>query len=145
MMRYVACGDRNAGWILTALLISASLIVLAGCGDTRPQQPGGETAPGVAATLNNLGAALTWAGGICAAGGIALSLVALVWPPLATVAALLRFAAVGGSGVLATGCAIQFLANPWVLGLAVASCAGVVGWLHRDDIRRLFLAKRRSS
>ena len=114
-----------------------ALLCLAGCGGSEARPPAPAPAPGPLATLASLGAALTWAGGICAAGGVALSLVALVWPPLGFLAGLLRFASVGGAGVLATGVAVQWLANPWVLGLAVVAIVGVVGWLHRHDLRRL--------
>jgi hypothetical protein len=141
MIRVLAWIDRRAGWLLVAALLVAGLLVLAGCGSPEARPPAPAPAPGPLATLASLGATLTWAGGICAAGGVALSLVALVWPPLGLVAGILRFAAVGGSGVLATGVAVQSLANPWVLGLAIVAIVGVVGWLHRNDVRRV-LARR---
>lgn len=118
-----------------------ALLCLVGCGSSEARPPAPAPAPGPLATLASLGATLTWAGGICAAGGVALSLVALVWPPLGLVAGLLRFLAVGGSGVLATGVAVQWLANPFVLGLVVVAIVGVVGWLHRGDLRRLLLRR----
>jgi hypothetical protein len=141
MTHILAWIDRRAGWLLVAALLIAGLLVLAGCGSPEARPPAPAPAPGPLATLASLGATLTWAGGICAAGGVALSLVALVWPPLGLVAGLLRFAAVGGSGVLATGVAVQSLANPWVLGLTVVAIVGVVGWLHRADLRRLMLRR----
>lgn len=133
--------NRHAGLLLAAALLIAGLLVLAGCGSPEARPPAPAPAPGPLATLASLGASLTWAGGICAAGGVALSLVALFWPPLGLVAGLIRFASVGGAGVLATGVAVQWLANPWVLGLAVVAIVGVVGWLHRHDLRRLMLRR----
>jgi hypothetical protein len=128
----------------TALFTVALLLVAVGCGDSRPQQPGDDSDIGVIATLGSLGVTLTWVGGICSAAGIGLSLVSLFYPPLASLALLFRFAAVGGAGVLVTGSSIQFLSSyPAIMVLAIIASGAVVVWYHRADVLR-FLAHRKA-
>jgi hypothetical protein len=128
----------------TALFTVALLLVAVGCGDSRPQQPGDDSDIGVIATLGSLGVTLTWVGGICSAAGIGLSLVSLFYPPLASLALLFRFAAVGGAGVLVTGSSIQFLSSyPAIMVLAIIASGAVVVWYHWADVLR-FLAHRKA-
>jgi hypothetical protein len=139
VIRVLAWCDRNAGIIIAVLCAMLALAILTGCGDARsPQQSGDDLPPGVVATLGSLGATLTWAGGICAAAGIALRIVALFYPPLAGLGVLFGFLGIAGLSVTATGAAFQWLASyPWIMGLAVAASIGAVGWWYWPRIRRV--------
>ena len=127
---------------MTALAFLVILVLLAfvltGCG-MEARSPDPAQPVGVAATLGQLGSALAWAGGIAAAAGVALSLVSLIYPPLAPFAALFRFAAVGGVGIGGTGAATIWLAdNLCTLALAVAACVGGVVWWYWPVLARLW-------
>jgi hypothetical protein len=129
--------DRKA-IVITALIVAATLIALflAGCGqEARP--PGPEPEPSPFADLAALGSTLVWVGGICAAGGIALRVIALFYPPLGWLAGLAGFAGIGGAAVTVTGAACAYLAaNPGlVLAIALASLVAV-GWWYWPRIRR---------
>ncbi len=134
MIRALAFIDRNAGVIL-ALMLAACALLLLGCGEARP--PGPEPEPSPFADLAALGSTLVWVGGISAAGGIALRVVALFYPPLGWLAGLAGFAGIGGAAVTVTGAACAYLAaNPGlVLAIALASLAAV-GWWYWPRIRR---------
>jgi hypothetical protein len=122
---------------LTALVIAAVLL-LTGCG-SGARSPDPAPPVGIAATLNQLGNTLAWAGGIGAAAGVALSLVAIFVPALAPFAAIFRFAAVGGAGVTGTGAAAIWLSdNLWTLGLGVAASVGAVVWWYWPVLVRLW-------
>lgn len=132
----------DAAIALALLTLAAGMLCVVGCGDARPQRPGGDSPPGVVATLGQLGVALTWAGGIGAAVGVAGAIIALAYPPLAWLGILCRVAAPACAGILGVGASVQFLAShPWTMGLAIAGSLGAVVWYHWADVRR-FLAHR---
>jgi hypothetical protein len=139
-MSYPSDEDRFAiSWTIFFLAVVSAIVLLAGCGEARtPAEP---VSP--IATIGQLGLTLTWVGGICAAAGIALRIIALVYPPLAGLGAVFGFLAIGGASVTATGCSIQWLAdNPVVMVAAiVVSTGAVVYWywprLHRAWDRRM--------
>lgn len=118
--------------------IAFILVALTSCG-TEARSPVESESVGVTATLNDIGSTLAWAGGIAAAAGVALSIVSLIYPPLAPFAAIFRFAAVGGVGITGTGAATIWLAdNLWTLALAVAACVGGVVWWYWPVLARLW-------
>jgi hypothetical protein len=109
--------------------------ILSGCGEARSPDPA--PTPGPLGDLAALGSTLVWTGGICAAGGIALRVIALFYPPLAGLAGLASFAALGGGAVTVTGAACSWLAdNPLVVLLVAAACVGAVVWWYWPRIRR---------
>lgn len=118
------------------LLISAVVsLLLIGCGEART--PGPEQTVSPFATLGQLGLTLTWVGGICAAAGIALRVIALVYPPLAGLGAIFGFLAIGGASVTATGASIQWLAdNPIVMVAAILASTGAVVFWYWPRLRR---------
>jgi hypothetical protein len=119
-----------------ALIIAVLALAACGSSEVRPQpQPG--PGPEFTAALGHLGAVLTWVGGISAAAGIALRVVAFFYPPLAAVAGIFGFLAIGGASITATGVSAQWLAdNPWLLLLATAASCGAVVWWYWPGIRR---------
>jgi hypothetical protein len=125
-----------------AALICIFALIMYGCG-TEVRPPATDPGPvGVAATLNQLGNTLAWAGGIGAAAGVAFSLIALFVPALAPFAAIFRFAAIGGAGVTGTGAAAIWLSdNLWTLVLGVAASVGAVVWWYWPSIRRAWIAR----
>lgn len=130
--------DRHAGKILATCAIIVAILVVAGCGssEVRPQ-PAPGPADGFTATLGRLGSTLTWVGGISAAAGLALRVVSVFYPPLAAVAGVFGFIAIGGASVTATGVSAQWLAgNPWLLLLATAASCGAVVWWYWPALRR---------
>jgi hypothetical protein len=142
MMRWI---DKHAGTIAVTLAIVCLFVwvmLMSGCG-TEGRSPAVEPPPvGVAATLNQLGNTLAWAGGIGAAAGVALSLVALFVPALAPFAAIFRFAAIGGAGVTGTGAAAIWLSdNLWTLALGVLASVGGVLWWYWPALRRAVVAR----
>jgi hypothetical protein len=137
--------DTHGGWCAMVLAIICLIVwtmVLTGCGEQVQRSPVEPQPVGVSATLSDIGNTLAWAGGIGAAAGVALSLVALFVPALAPFAALFRFAAIGGAGVTGTGAAAIWLSdNLWLLVLAVAASLGAVLWWYWPAIRRAWLAR----
>lgn len=104
-------------------------------GEARTLEPGPNPIPFPA--LSDLGVTLTWVGGICAAAGIAVRVLALVYPPLAAFAVLAGFAGIGGAAVTVTGATCQYLADsPGIVLSAALVCAGVVVWWYWPAIRR---------
>jgi len=138
VIRWLAFIDRHAGLILAAMLMLCALLMTIGCGDSRSPQSDGSSDDGLAgATLGSVGATLVWIGGISAAAGVALRVIAVFYPPLAPLAAVFGFAAIGGLAVTATGSSLQWLAdNPWLMVLAVAASLGSVVWWYWPRIRR---------
>jgi uncharacterized protein YceK len=128
--------------IILILGIAFILVALTGCGtEVRPPTP--EPGPvGIAATFIDIGSTLAWAGAIGAAAGVALSLVAFLYPPLAPFAAIFRFAAIGGAGVTGTGAAAIWLSdNLWTLALGVVASLGAVLWWYWPAVRRALDAR----
>ena len=136
-MRYPSHEDEvaiRATLILLALAIAAALF-LAGCGEAR--QPDPAPPPSPFADLAKLGTTLVWVGGISAAGGIALRVIALFYPPLGWLAGLAGFAGIGGIAITVTGAACSWLAaNPIVVLLVALACVGAMGWWYWPRIRR---------
>jgi hypothetical protein len=122
--------------LCNALFLSAVIsLMLVGCGEARPPEPEQTVSP--FATLGQLGLTLTWVGGICTAAGIALRIIALVYPPLAGLGAVFGFLAIGGASVTATGCSIQWLAdNPIVMVSAIVASTGAVVYWYWPRLRR---------
>jgi hypothetical protein len=120
-----------------AALAAGFSMVLTGCGDEpRPLPPAGGGDGG--STLGTLGGSLVWAGGIGAAAGVALGIVSLVWPPLAPLAGLFRFAALGSVGVLAVGSSIQWLSDrPWLMVIGIVATVGALVWWYWPRLHRL--------
>ncbi len=135
MTHFLAWCDRNAPVLLAAILAICALLLLPGCGEARPPAP--TPTPGPFDDLAALGSTLVWVGGISAAGGIALRVIALVYPPLGWLAGFAGFAGIGGAAVTVTGAACSYLAaNPGlVLAIALASLVAV-GWWYWPRIRR---------
>lgn len=123
------------GMFLTGVLIV--ILACSGCGGT--ERPLTDAPAGAAgATLGQLGLALTWAGGISTAAGVALRLISLVYPPLAPLGAIFGFLAIGGIGVTATGASIQWLAdNPWVMVAGIVASLGAVAWWYYPRWKRV--------
>jgi hypothetical protein len=135
VIHFLAWLDRNAGIILAILLAMCALLFV-GCSESRcPVAP--DPAPGPFADLAALGSTLVWVGGISAAGGVAIRVIAIFYPPLGWIAGLAGFAGIGGAAVTVTGAACSYLAaNPGlVLAVALASLAAV-GWWYWPRIRR---------
>jgi hypothetical protein len=134
VIRVLAFIDRHAG-VIIAIMLALCVLLLAGCGEARPPAPVPE--PGPFADLASLGSTLVWVGGISAAGGIALRVVALFYPPLGWLAGIAGFAGIGGAAVTVTGAACSYLAaNPGlVLAIALASLVAVAWW-YWPRIRR---------
>jgi len=137
--------NRNWWQILAALVLTImalSIMALAGCGSVEARSPGDTPPVGIGSTLSDIGNTLAWAGGIGAAAGVALSLVAFFVPALAPFAAIFRFAAIGGAGVTGTGAAAIWLSdNLWTLALGVAASIGGVLWWYWPGIRRAVAAR----
>ncbi len=133
--------NRYGGWIICLCAILLAILTLCGCGDARPPQPpGGVDSAGD--TLQSLGRFLVWTGGISAAAGAAIRILALVYPAAAPLAGLATLAAVGGSSVLACGSSIQWLADrPYIMVACIVASLGVAAWWHWPDLRRV-LARR---
>lgn len=118
------------------LAVILCLLALAACGssEVRPQP---QPEPSPLPALADLGVTLTWVGGICAAGGIALRIVSLFYPPLAFLGAVAGFAGIGGAAVTVTGASCQYLADRPILVLAAAlACVVAMGWWYWPGIRR---------
>lgn len=130
---------------ITALIIAAILLMLAGCGDSRPPQTGGAVTPiGLAASLGSIGSTLTWAGALGATIGLGLRIaVPLFVPALAPFLGIFGAVGVWAVASLAIGLGCQWLAgNLWLFGASVAlSVAGVVYW-HWRDLRCAWLRHR---
>lgn len=132
---------RRRTWfaILVLLAVAAAILAQTGCGEARTPSP----EPGPIPVIDAIGSTLAWAGGICAAGGLALSLVSLFYPPLQPFSAVFRI--VGASGAAVTGVGVAYLwvaAHSWLV-LALGALAGVGAlwyfWprIHRAVDRRL--------
>jgi len=127
--------DKQAiAWTIFLLAVVSAIVLLAGCGEARCPAP---EPSGVGETLGQLGITLTWVGGICAAAGVALRLISLVYAPLAAFGAFFGFLAIGGAGVTATGSSIQWLGdNPIVMVATILVSLGAVVWWYWPRIRR---------
>ena len=136
MIRAFAWCDRNAGWIAVAMCAALALGILAGCGSgARPPVPA--PIPNPFADLAALGGTLVWVGGICAAAGIAVRVLALVYPPVAWLGGLAGFAGIGGGAVVVVGASCQWLAaNPGIVLAIALACVVGVGWWYWPRIRR---------
>jgi hypothetical protein len=117
------------------ILLCIPLLWATGCGEARPPVPAPE--PGPFADLAALGSTLVWVGGVSAACGIAVRVIALFYPPLGWLAGLAGFAGIGGAAVTVTGAACSYLAANTGLVLAIALASLVaVGWWYWPRIRR---------
>ena len=116
-------------------LLSVPLLWVLVCGEARP--PGPEPVPGPFDDLAALGTTLVWVGGISAACGIAVRVLAFVYPSLGWLAGLAGFAGIGGAAVTVTGAACSWLAANPALVLAIAlACVVAMGWWYWPRIRR---------
>jgi hypothetical protein len=136
VIRFLSWLDRHAGVILAVILALCALLLLPGCGEARtPVTP--SPAPGPFDDLANLGTTLVWVGGISAAGGIALRVLAFAYPSLGFLAGLAGFAGLGGAAVTVTGAACSYLAANPLLVLAIAlACLAGLAWWYWPRIRR---------
>ncbi len=128
------------GCVGLCILIIAMFCALAGgCGgEPRPLPPAGgpETASD---TLGNLGETLVWVGGIGTAAGVALSLVALFYPPLGFLAGFFRFFSLGSIGIISVGSSLQWLSDrPWLMVLGILATVGSLVWWYWPRIHRAF-------
>jgi hypothetical protein len=135
VIRFLAWLDRHAG-VVIAILLALCILLLAGCGEARcPVTP--SPAPGPFDDLAALGTTLVWVGGISAAGGVALRVLAFVYPSLGFLAGLAGFAGLGGAAVTVTGAACSYLAANPLLVLAIAlACLAGLSWWYWPRIRR---------
>jgi hypothetical protein len=136
VIRVLAFLDRHAGVIL-AIMLALCILLLAGCGEARPPAPVPVPEPSPFDDLAALGTTLVWVGGISAACGIAVRVVAFVYPPLRLLAGLAGFAGIGGAAVTVTGAACSWLAaNPLVVLAIAVACVAAMGWWYWPRIRR---------
>lgn len=146
-MKYPADEDRSAIWwaILILLLVAMGFMLVSCESEARPPAPISEPAT----VFADIGATLAWTGGISAAAGLGLSLIALFYPPLQPFAVLFRIAGIGGAGVSVLGAAYLWVANhPWYILIAAGLVGVGVAWwcwpkLHRLIDRRLAAGRTR--